>query len=168
MKKLYILISLCVIADDMPAQSWNLNGNSGTTASNFLGTSDNKPLIIKTKNKERGRIDANGAWRMGSATNYARIDSSGKLSFGGTGAYRVAGNSYVFQYTAAPNYGLFFNSTNTTYEFRNGNAVPVFYVNANSGNGVFSGNLTIGGYILPATDGAAGEVLTTNGAGVVS
>lgn len=168
MKNLYILIFLCIIDDKIFAQSWNLNGNSGTTATNFLGTTDNKPIIFKTKNKERSRIDVNGTWRMGSATNYARIDSSGKLSFGGTGAYRVAGNSYVFQYAAVPNYGLFFNSTNTTYEFRNGNAVPVFYVNASNGNGVFTGNLTIGGYTLPATDGAAGEVLTTNGAGTVS
>ena len=37
-----------------------------------------------------------------------------------------------------PNYGLFFNQTNVRYEFRDGAAIPVFYVDANTGAGVFS------------------------------
>lgn len=30
------------------AQSWSLTGNSGTTNSNFLGTTDNKKLSTRT------------------------------------------------------------------------------------------------------------------------
>lgn len=35
---------------------WSLNGNGGTTGSDFLGTTNNMPLLIKTNNKTRVRI----------------------------------------------------------------------------------------------------------------
>jgi len=41
------------------AQDWKTTGNS-TTATNFLGTINNEPLIVKTDNKERLRILSNG------------------------------------------------------------------------------------------------------------
>lgn len=40
--------------------AWLTQGNSGTNNANFIGTTDNQPLIIKTNNIERMRIDANG------------------------------------------------------------------------------------------------------------
>jgi hypothetical protein len=150
------------------AQSWSITGNSGLTTSNFLGSTDNHNVIFKANNAEFGRIAATGFWRFGDAINFARIDTTGKLTFGGNGAYQVAGNKYVFQYTGNPNQGLFFNSTNLQYEFRNGSAAPVFSVNANTGNSVFNGTLKIGAYTLPSTDGTSGQVLTTNGSGAVS
>lgn len=43
------------------ASQWLVSGNSGTDPSNnFLGTSDNQPLVIKTNNAERLRVNANG------------------------------------------------------------------------------------------------------------
>jgi hypothetical protein len=39
--------------------SWNLIGNTGTTSSNFLGTTDSQPLIVKTNGVERMRILGN-------------------------------------------------------------------------------------------------------------
>jgi hypothetical protein len=150
------------------AQSWNITGNTGLTASNFLGSTDNHNVIFKANNAEFGRIAATGFWRFGDAVNFARIDTSGKLTFGGNGAYQVAGNKYVFQYTGNLNQGLFFNSTSVQYEFRNGSAVPVFTVNANTGNSVFNGTVKLGAYTLPSIDGTSGQVLTTNGGGAVS
>jgi hypothetical protein len=150
------------------AQSWNITGNSGLATSNFLGSTDNHDVIFKANNAERGRLAATGFWRFGNAPNFAKVDSTGTLTFGGTGAYKVAGNKYAFQYTGNPNYGLFFNSTSVQYEFRNGSAVPVFSVNANTGNSVFNGTVKIGAYTLPSTDGINGQVLTTNGTGTVS
>ena len=32
--------------------AWELTGNAGTTAANFLGTDDGQPLVIKTNNAE--------------------------------------------------------------------------------------------------------------------
>jgi hypothetical protein len=46
--------------------SWNLTGNDPTT-SEFLGTLHNEPLVIKTANTERLRIDTNG--NVGIGTN---------------------------------------------------------------------------------------------------
>jgi len=41
------------------AQSWGLTGNSGTSPStNFIGTNDDKELVIKTNNQERLRVFA--------------------------------------------------------------------------------------------------------------
>jgi hypothetical protein len=154
-------------AQSLHAQNWLTTGNTGLTNSNFLGTTDNKNLIFKANNAERGRLMNTGSWRFGGATNFAKIDSTGKLSFGGAGAYQVAGNSYVFQAVSNSNYGLFYNSTVPQYELRNSTAAPIFFVNAENGNGTFRGTLKIGAYILPSTDGTNGQVLTTNGTGTV-
>lgn len=110
-----------------------------------------------------------GGARFGTATQYANIDSvTGNLSFGGNASLRIGGNRYAFQYSGDPDYGLFFNSTNVRYEFRDGAAIPVFYVNANTGAGVFSSTVTVGAYTFPATDGANNQVLKTNGAGALT
>ena len=109
-----------------------------------------------------------GSSRFGSAANYGTFDATGNLSFAGTGVYKVAGNKYAFQYSSNPNYGLFFNTTGGQYEFRNGSAVSVFAINANTGNGIFNGTLKVGTYTLPATDGASGQILKTNGAGTLT
>ena len=37
---------------------WSLTGNAGTTSSNFIGTTDNKPLVLKTNNLKRIKITA--------------------------------------------------------------------------------------------------------------
>jgi len=46
---------------------WNINGNSGTTGANFIGTTDSRDLVLKTNGLERARYYANGDW---SDTNY--------------------------------------------------------------------------------------------------
>lgn len=43
--------------------AWGLTGNSGTnSATNFIGTTDNKDLILKTNGIERSRFGSNGQW----------------------------------------------------------------------------------------------------------
>jgi len=120
------------------AQNWLTTGNAALTSSNFFGTTDGANIIFKANNIERGRLTAsNGLWRFGNSSNFAKIDSAGKLSFSGTGDYLVGNNKYVFRFNNDPDYGLFFNSTNFVYEFRDANAAPVFSVNANTGDGIF-------------------------------
>ncbi|HNP23162.1 MAG TPA: tail fiber domain-containing protein [Panacibacter sp.] len=110
-----------------------------------------------------------GGARFGKPAQYLDIDSAtGNLSFGGNASLRVGGNKYAFQYSGNPNYGLFFNQTNVRYEFRDGAAIPVFYVDANTGAGVFSSTVRVGAYTLPATDGSNNQVLKTNGAGILT
>lgn len=58
---------------DAPAASaapvtdtWKLGGNSGVTeATNFIGTKDNKGLVVRTNNAERMHIDPNGRTGIG-------------------------------------------------------------------------------------------------------
>jgi hypothetical protein len=52
------LLSLAILASSLvSAQAWNVTGNSATNPStNFIGTSDNQPLILKTNNTERLKI----------------------------------------------------------------------------------------------------------------
>lgn len=114
-------------------------------------------------------LQVKGGARIGTTANYVNIDSAtGNLSFTGTATYRVANNQYAFQNSANPGIGLYFNATNARYEFRNTAATPTFYVGANTGNGVFIGNLKVGAYTLPATDGTNGQLLKTNGAGTLT
>ena len=37
--------------------AWSLAGNAGTTSANFLGTTDNAPLLFRVNNQNAGRID---------------------------------------------------------------------------------------------------------------
>ena len=48
-------------------ESWQITGNNNTNATNFLGTTNAQPLIFRTNNAERMRIQANG--RIGIGTN---------------------------------------------------------------------------------------------------
>src|SRR6478609_10095391 len=105
MKKLYLCTALIYCFLNASAQSWNLSGNSGLTNNNFLGTTDNKDLVFRANNIERGRLVRTGYWRFGSDVNYIKVDSAGSLSFIGSGTYKVALNKYIFQSSSNPNYG---------------------------------------------------------------
>jgi hypothetical protein len=151
------------------AQGWLLNGNAGITNTNFLGTTDGGNLIFKANNIERGRLtSSSGQWRFGSSNNFVKLDSSGKLTFSGNGDYLVGNNRYVFRSSGNSNLGLFFNSTSSQYEFRDSLASPAFTVNTITGAGSFKGSLRVGAYTLPTADGIDGQVLKTNGQGVLS
>ncbi|MFM8758472.1 MAG: hypothetical protein ACKODS_02860, partial [Methylophilaceae bacterium] len=53
------------------SSAWSLTGNSGTTSSNYLGTSDGQPLSIRTNATERISIAAGGAISLQGATTLA-------------------------------------------------------------------------------------------------
>src|SRR5580765_6186854 len=65
----FIMMLLCAATLSGNAQSWSLTGNGGTTQNtNFIGTTDNKPLVFRTKNLERMRISNNGLVGIGTKT----------------------------------------------------------------------------------------------------
>lgn len=48
---------------------WLLNGNAGTDPDvNFIGTTDSKDLVFKTKNTESFRLDTNGYFKINNST----------------------------------------------------------------------------------------------------
>src|SRR5215831_1470323 len=99
--KTLILVAgtICLLVENAKAQNWLTTGNAGLTASNFLGSTDAKPVIFKTNSLERGRIFPGGNWRFGSSVNYAQIDNAGVLSFKGAGGYLLTAPGYVFKFT---------------------------------------------------------------------
>ncbi len=52
----------------LTANSWNLTGNGGTTAANFIGTTDATDFITKTNNAERIRVTSSGYVGIGTAS----------------------------------------------------------------------------------------------------
>jgi len=55
MRYFYIILTgLFITANVFSQTTWSLTGNAGTTNSNFIGTTDNKPLIIKVNNQWAG------------------------------------------------------------------------------------------------------------------
>lgn len=54
---------------------WRLEGNTGTDGTvDFLGTTDNQPLSVRTSNTERMRVLANGNVGIGTAAPVARFE----------------------------------------------------------------------------------------------
>lgn len=125
---------------------WSLTGNAGTnTSTNFLGTTDNNDLIIKTNNYERMRIGStafspiaevliNGATpNANTTTNYPLI-------------VRAHGNAgHVLRLQNAG------SNQNWNFNARNSSQLDLTYNTNTTPNILFmqSGNVAIGGYPAP-------------------
>jgi len=51
MRRLFFIFAELLFAASVFSQSWSLTGNAGTTNSNFVGTSDDRPLIFRVNNQ---------------------------------------------------------------------------------------------------------------------
>jgi len=69
------------IADLSEASSnWSLTGNTGTNPSvNFIGTLDGQPLVVRTNNAERRRVDAAGNVGIGTNNPTAKLNVDGTV-----------------------------------------------------------------------------------------
>lgn len=79
----------------LPTESWNLTGNTGTSASNFLGTADHAALVIKTNNTERMRITEDGWIGIGTATPTAALQIKGQLVIDSLTSGNAATDSFL-------------------------------------------------------------------------
>lgn len=82
MRKSFIRICTALllmgIATESNSQSWSLTGNAGTNAStNFIGTTDSKPLRIRTNNQNRMSILSNGKIGVGTTAPTDRFEILG-------------------------------------------------------------------------------------------
>ncbi len=75
-------------ATSSAATGWGLTGNSGTTASSFIGTTDNNDIFFKRNNAHSGRINSAAA-----NTSFGL----GALLLGTTGAANTAFGAYNLQ-----------------------------------------------------------------------
>lgn len=66
---------------------WKILGNAGTNpANNFVGTTDNQPLVFRTNNAERARVSATGNVGIGIAAPLQLLHLSGTFANTATGA----------------------------------------------------------------------------------
>ncbi|WP_315816574.1 hypothetical protein [Paraflavitalea speifideaquila] len=69
-----LLVAAIGICNSNASAQWSLTGNSSTTpGTHFLGTTDNKNLIIKTNNLEAMTITANGNLGVGTLYPKAKL-----------------------------------------------------------------------------------------------
>src|SRR4051794_4446192 len=93
-----IAILTTVCATKGRSQAWSINGNAGISATtNFLGTTDAKPLVFRTSNIERMRITTAGLEGIGTSTPVGKlnVDGGSSLSLSAPG-YVVVGNPKGF------------------------------------------------------------------------
>ena len=58
---------------------WNLNGNNTVSSCNFLGSTNNAALVVKTNNLERLRVTEKGWIGIGTAVPKAALEIKGQL-----------------------------------------------------------------------------------------
>ncbi|RLD44646.1 MAG: hypothetical protein DRI89_02890 [Bacteroidetes bacterium] len=134
--------------------SWELIGNSGTTAgTNFVGTTDDKDLVFKTNNGERMRILSNG--RVG-------IMDGGNLPYGDNKFQVTANTTQIDAISAYSNdgYGVYARTYGlTTRQYAvYGLADGIIAMRAHSSDGSGTG-------ILASGNDVSGSYLSSSGAG---
>jgi hypothetical protein len=72
--------------------AWLLTGNS-ITGTEFLGTTNAQPLVIRTDNTERVRITATGDVGIGTSTPAATLDVNGTVAFSATATLTNTGSA---------------------------------------------------------------------------
>jgi hypothetical protein len=98
-------VNVTVTAGNTTTTGWSLQGNAGTTAgTNFLGTTDNVGLQLRTNNLARLHINSDGLMAMGTTTvdaNYL-LSVNGRIKAKGIRVQASGWPDYVF----APTYKL--------------------------------------------------------------
>lgn len=100
------------------SSGWLLLGNAGTNpATNFVGTTDNQPVVIRTNNTEKVRILANGNVGIGLPNPAYNLEINGTFGYGnGTaGTYRSRTETRNDAGTAATQSGFFETNAPVNY-----------------------------------------------------
>jgi hypothetical protein len=59
---------------------WKLAGNAGNdSATHFIGTTDGKPLVLKTNNTSRINVSSDGITKIGASTDYTKFENDGTI-----------------------------------------------------------------------------------------
>lgn len=87
--------TMLLAASNAESQFWKTRGNAGTSAiTNFIGTTDNVPLVFKVNNIERMRLTPSGNFGIGVAAPVVALDVAGSATIG-SGNVNTGGRSIV-------------------------------------------------------------------------
>jgi hypothetical protein len=95
--------------------AWSINGNTGTTAANFIGTTDAKDVSIKTNNTERVNIKSNGDVNI--ATNSGKVNVANEVYAAQSGTFNMVPLGIINIYallSATQGINIPFTATNVT------------------------------------------------------
>jgi hypothetical protein len=157
-QKILLLFCVAVITVskyNLFAQSWKLSGNATTNPStNFLGTTDNKDLVIRTKNTERLRINSNGNIGINtSSTPIALLEMHNTRQINSIYVTNSSTNSNQYGFRTVVN-GVNASAFRTAGEFTaSGSGSQNIGLNVLAS----AGNINYGG-ICNATDGATANI----------
>ena len=146
------------------ATGWSLTGNTGTTSSNFLGTTDAQPLVFKTNGAARMTMGSDGSVTVNSLSSAA---GSAPGSFNADEGIVIANSAGVLtkaSYASVVALGLSTNTGGVTV----GGPLTVSGLFTASNGAAIAGGLNLTGtnpLQLNGASGNAGEILQSNGAG---
>jgi hypothetical protein len=100
--------------------AWELTGNAVTTSANFLGTVDNRPLVIKTNNSQAMQIEANGHIGIRTTTPTQQLTLGSGNIFLPNAAEGVNGNLYFGGITDTGQVGMRLFGGNVNGEYPSG------------------------------------------------
>jgi endosialidase-like protein len=156
-----ILIALTTISLKSYSQYWKLKGNAGTKpATNFVGTTDSKPLLFRTNNVEAMRISAGG--NVGIGVTVAPVS---KLQVKGGTTVSLSGGGNIVSGDIA-SYNIAMDGYNVQARY-NGSYTSL-YLN-NYGGTVYAGNTASSSYGLVGygvSYGLYGYASSSTGTGV--
>ncbi|ANF49617.1 hypothetical protein A0O34_03225 [Chryseobacterium glaciei] len=147
MKKTTILIAT-VLGFVANAQSWNLTGNGATSpTTNFLGTTDNQPLVFKTNNIEWMKINTKGRLIFQNIDSGSGLDNNlflggGNDNFVGFANTSVGIGALVSNIGGGANTAVGANSLRANISGGQNTAIGV---NANANSTIATANTAVGG-----------------------
>jgi len=80
-------------------KAWLTTGNASTVpASNFLGTTDAQPLVLRTNNAEGARMLVGGNFGIGTVAPVSRLDVNGGIHQGGADPIAIQGSYFNWNF----------------------------------------------------------------------
>lgn len=127
--------------------AWDTDGNNGSKKA-FLGTTNNKPLVIKSNNAERLRVTPDGKIGIGTNAPEQTLEVNGITSMGAPGSvygFRVQDGTDIyptigFNAYGAPNYSAGTAGYGGIFQFQNKDGKLVYYTGPNVAAGAARAN----------------------------